>query len=105
MIVVANRIPVAKGYEKQFEERFKNRQRLVEQMPGFIRFQLLKPIQGDYYISMTYWESYEAFEAWTKSAEFERAHSANPPPPKEMFTGKNILEIHEVILSSDWKGS
>jgi heme-degrading monooxygenase HmoA len=46
MIVVANRIPVAKGYEKQFEERFKNRQRLVEQMPGFVKFQLLKPIQG-----------------------------------------------------------
>jgi heme-degrading monooxygenase HmoA len=66
MIVVANRIPVAKGYEKQFEERFKNRQRLVEQMPGFIKFQLLKPIQGGYYISMTYWGSYEAFENWPK---------------------------------------
>jgi heme-degrading monooxygenase HmoA len=103
MIVVANRIPVAKGYEKQFEERFRNRQRLVEQMPGFIKFQLLKPIQGEYYISMTYWESYEAFENWTKSPEFEKAHSANPPPPKEMFAGKNILEIHEVILSSDLK--
>lgn len=100
MIVVANRIPVAKGFEAQFEARFQKRQRLVETMPGFIRFQLLKPIQSDYYISMTYWESYEAFEQWTKSPEFEQAHSGSPPP-LGMFTGKNILEIHEIILSSD----
>ena len=37
MIVVTNRIPVSKGHESDFEDRFKHRVHLVDQSPGFIR--------------------------------------------------------------------
>jgi len=97
MIVAANRIPVAKGYEEEFENRFKNRTVRLQENPGFIRNEILKPIKSDYYIVMTYWESMEAFEAWTQSESFRAAHSS--PPKPEMFSGPNILEIHEVIMS------
>jgi heme-degrading monooxygenase HmoA len=98
MIVVANRIPVTAGYEKEFENRFKNRAGLIDKEPGFIRNQILRPLKSDYYVVLTYWEDRESFEAWTKSESFRKAHSERPP--KEMFSGPNVLEIHEVLFSS-----
>jgi heme-degrading monooxygenase HmoA len=95
LIVVANRIKVAKGYEETFEARFKEREYTVSRLPGFIRNEVLRPVRGDVYIVKTYWESMDDFERWTKSEEFRTAH-ANPPP-KEAFAGPNQLEIHEVF--------
>lgn len=101
MITVANRVPVAKGFEQEFEKRFEKRLGAVDQMPGFIRHEILRPIMGDYYVVMTHWESKEAFEAWTQSESFRQAH-ANPAP-QEMFSGRNVLEIHEVVQMAEKK--
>lgn len=99
MIVVANRIAVSKGFEKEFEDRFKNRARLIDREPGFVRNMILRPVQSDYYVVMTFWENREAFQAWTQSDSFRKAHSERPP--KEMFSGPNVLEIHEVFESAE----
>lgn len=99
MIVVANRIPVAEGYEAAFEERFQNRDWSIKACPGFIRTEVLKPLQGACYVVMTYWEDRTAFENWTHSEAFRKAHADRPP--REMFSGPNVLEIHEVINSTD----
>lgn len=105
MIVVSNRIPVAKGHEEEFEKRFEGRARLVETQPGFIRLQILRPTSvemhggnmgaSDYYVVLTHWESKEDFVRWTESDAFREAHSSRPP--KEMFAGSNVFEMHEVI--------
>ena len=105
MIVVANRIHVAKGQEQAFENRFRGRAGLVENHKGFVRFQLLKPatveIHGremggsEYYVVLTTWESKEDFVGWTQSEDFQAAHSHRPP--KEMFAGPNVFEMHEII--------
>ncbi|HLN84791.1 MAG TPA: antibiotic biosynthesis monooxygenase, partial [Candidatus Binatia bacterium] len=63
MIVVSNRLQVAKGREKEFEERFEGRARLVENMPGFVRLEILRPIKGDYYIVLTHWRDEASFQA------------------------------------------
>lgn len=95
MIVVANRIPVAEGYEAAFEERFAGRAGRVEQRPGCVRMELLRPEEGNVYVVRTYWRDRESFQAWTESEDFRQAH-ANPPPP-EMFAGPNRMEIHQVL--------
>ena len=95
MIVVSNRIQVAKGHEKEFESRFEGRAGLVDKMPGFIRFELLKPIQSDYFVVHTYWENPDAFHAWTESTEFQEAHKNRPR--SEIFSGPNVFEMHDVI--------
>ena len=107
MIVVSNRIQVASGYEIDFEKRFEGRARLVEKHKGFIRLEILRPTpvemhgktQGgsDYYVVLTYWEKKEDFVRWTESADFREAHSNRPP--KEMFSGPNVFEMHEIIQS------
>lgn len=99
MIVVANRIPVAEGYEEAFEARFKARAGLVDKNPGFIRNAVLKPIMGGTYVVMTWWADQASFEAWCESDSFREAHADRPP--REMFSGPNQLEIHEVITLSE----
>lgn len=112
--VVTNRIPVARDHEKDFEDRFRKRAHLIDQSPGFIKNQVLRPVQRrfnhktggfeesteqGYYLVQTYWESEQAFWDWTQSESFRIAHSNRPPA--EMFAGPSALEIHQVILSTD----
>ena len=73
MIVVSNRLQVAKGHEADFEKRFEGRARLVENMPGFVRLEILRPVKSDYYIVLTHWQDEASFQAWTNSAEFKEA--------------------------------
>ncbi|MBZ0160618.1 antibiotic biosynthesis monooxygenase [Candidatus Methylomirabilis sp.] len=101
MIVTANRVSITKGYEQEFEKRFEQRLGAVDRMPGFIRNEVLRPLQGDCYVVLTYWESEAAFEAWMQSESFKQAH-ANPAP-KEMFAGRSVFEMHEVIQVSEKK--
>lgn len=115
MIVVTNRIPVAAGYEIDFEDRFRNRAHLIDQAAGFVRNEVHRPkpmrldrdsgqwlpdadVQG-YYEVKTWWRSFEDFVAWTRSPAFAEAHKDRPP--REMFAGANELGIHEVFLSTD----
>ena len=115
MVVVTNRIPVSKGHEIDFEDRFKRRVHLVDRSPGFVRNEVHRPrpvkfshetggwvedaeTQG-YYEVKTWWRSMDDFVAWTKSPAFAEAHSSRPP--KEMFAGPNVLEVHEILTSTD----
>jgi heme oxygenase (mycobilin-producing) len=102
MIVVSNRIQVAEGHEKEFEARFAGRAGLVENMPGFVRLEVLRPIKSDYYNVVTHWENVGAFEKWTESPEFKEAHKKRPP--SEIFSGPNVFEMHEVIEEAQKKG-
>lgn len=115
MIVVTNRIPVAAGHEIDFEDRFRNRAHLVERAPGFVRNEVHRPrpMRFDHdagrflpnpeetgcYEVKTWWRGLEDFEAWTRSEAFAEAHRNRPP--REMFSGPSVLEIHEVFLSTD----
>ncbi len=98
VLVVSNRIPVAKGHEDDFERRWKERKWAIAQSPGFIKTEVLKPMQADHYIVMTHWRSKEDFERWTQSQAFMDAHANTPP--RETFAGPSKLEVHEIIAVS-----
>ncbi len=99
MFVVANRVPVAAGWEDEFEARFRKRAGQIDKQPGFVRMQVLRP-QSDNtpFIVLTTWESRAAFDAWVGSDDFKLAHSN--PMPKEAFNGEGKLEMHEVVVES-----
>lgn len=114
MFVVTNRIPVSEGFEADFEERFRKRAHLIDRSPGFIKNLILRPVrrrfnhqtgaweereERGFYLVQTTWESEQAFWDWTRSESFRVAHSNRPPA--EMFAGANVLEIHEVIQSTE----
>lgn len=101
MITVMNRIFVNPEYAEQFEQNFAKRAGLVDTMPGFIANQVLRPQSPeDPYIVLTFWQSRADFEAWTKSEAFTQGHARSGTLPREAFTQRNKIEVHEVILDS-----
>lgn len=98
MYIVSNRVPVASGFEYQFEERFRTRAGQVERQPGFVRMEVLKPASPDTpYVVLTAWEDEAAFKAWVGSDDFREAH--RNPLPREAFAGEGRLEQFEVIIA------
>jgi heme oxygenase (mycobilin-producing) len=101
MYIVCNRIAVNEGYEAAFEDRFASRAALVDSMPGFIAFNLMRPKnQGDPYIVMTIWQEEAAFKSWTDSEAFKSQHANSRTLPPEAFAGRPKLEYFDVIQST-----
>jgi heme-degrading monooxygenase HmoA len=75
-VVKINAIEVAPERGPELEERFAKRAAEVEKMPGFLGFELLRPVEGETrYFVYTRWESEEAFQGWVQSASFTRGHA------------------------------
>jgi heme-degrading monooxygenase HmoA len=101
MITVANRIYVSPEYAEAFEKVFRERAKLVDQMPGFVSNQVLRPVNdGDPYVVFTIWNSREDFMNWVRSDEFIKGHAQSGTLPKEAYFNPNVLEMHEVLQDS-----
>jgi len=73
MFVAMNRFKVNPGHEEAFEQRWRERETYLSEVPGFVQFALLKGNPGDY-ISHTTWKDRDAFVAWTQSESFAAGH-------------------------------
>jgi heme oxygenase (mycobilin-producing) len=101
MILVCNRIPVNPEFAEQFEKRFSQRDRMVDGMPGFIAFQLLRPTkEDDPYIVQTFWEDRASFENWTSSDEFRQQHAQSGTLPEGAFLGHPKIEVHDIVQNT-----
>jgi len=97
--VVANRVFVKQQYTQEFEQRFRNRSGQINQQPGFVLMEVLKPKSEKIpYVVLTHWESEQAFQNWVSSEDFKLAHQN--PMPKDAFFDGGGLEQYEVIISS-----
>jgi heme-degrading monooxygenase HmoA len=100
MFIAMNRFRIAKGFEAGFEKVWRERESYLDEVPGFREFHLLKgPVRDDHvlYASHSVWASREAFEAWTESDSFRRAH-AQASAPKGTYLGHPELETFEAVL-------
>ncbi|MCB2061124.1 MAG: antibiotic biosynthesis monooxygenase [Novosphingobium sp.] len=97
MFIAMNRFQVKPGEEDAFENVWKSRDSYLEDVPGFIEFNLLRGAsQEDHtlYATHTLWESRDAFEAWTKSEAFRKAH-AGAGDNKPLYIDRPRLELFE----------
>jgi heme-degrading monooxygenase HmoA len=93
-VVKINAIDVPEGAGPELEARFAARKGAVENAPGFLAFELLRPVGGETrYFVYTRWESEEAFQAWS-SGSGRAAHAGERARPAA--TGASLLEF-EVI--------
>ena len=83
------------GAGPELEKRFAHRAHAVDSQPGFLGFQLLRPVSGDdRYFVVTQWESEEAFQAWASGPAIA-AHAGERANP--VSTGASLLEF-EVVM-------
>ena len=105
MFLAMNRFRIARGFEDGFEEIWRTRESYLSEVPGFKTFALLKgptvtEEDGDpytLYASHSVWDSREAFEAWTRSDHFRKAH-AQAHAPKGTYLGPPQLETFDQVV-------
>jgi heme-degrading monooxygenase HmoA len=81
------------------------RRGLVDQSPGFLRNLVLRPDadSSDYHVVMTLWQDHQSFVDWTESESFRQSHAQVRNSPREMYAGRNVLEMFEVVSDSGEK--
>jgi heme-degrading monooxygenase HmoA len=100
MFIAMNRFRIAPGHEQDFEDLWKNRQSYLDEVSGFREFSLLKGPADDnstLYASHSIWDSHQAFEDWTNSEAFQKAHG-QARAPEGTYLGHPQFEGFEVIL-------
>lgn len=99
MYLTMNRFKVKRGHEEAFESVWKNRDSHLHEVPGFKAFHLMRgPSFDDHtlYASHTAWDSRAAFEDWTRSEAFRKAH-AGAGAHKDMYLGPPELEVFVAV--------
>ena len=97
-VVKINAIEVPEGAGPELEKRFAARQGAVENSPGFLGFELLRPVAGETrYFVYTKWETEEDFQAWSAGSG-RQAHAGERSRP--VASGAALLEF-EVVQQTD----
>ena len=100
MLIAMNKFKIKIGCEQDFIDIWKGRDTYLETVPGFKSFHLLRGSNHDEYTefaSHSTWESRDAFEAWTKSEAFKKAH-ANAGARRDIYIGPPQLDLYEEAL-------
>ena len=94
-VVKINAIEVPEGAGAELEKRFAARAQSVDGSPGFLGFQLLRPVKGESrYFVVTQWEDEESYAAW-RDGDARAAHTGEHGAP--VATAAELLEF-EVVL-------
>lgn len=102
MFVAMNRFKVFTAEADAFETVWRDRERHLEEVSGFVEFHLLKgPADAEtdtvLYASHTIWRSRDDFDGWTRSEAFRKAHGG-AGGTKPMFAGHPQFEGFEAVL-------
>jgi heme-degrading monooxygenase HmoA len=100
MFIAMNRFRVARGREEVFETMWRERDSHLEGVPGFREFHLLRGSSDEtatLFASHSIWDSAEAFEKWTQSEAFRKAH-AQARAPEGTYLGPPQFEGFEAVL-------
>ena len=79
MFVAHSRFTVANQMIEEVKQAFRDRPRLVEQVPGFVRLDVISPLENPAEIWLiTYWDDEESFTKWRRSHRFRESHTGIP---------------------------
>ncbi|TDI66399.1 MAG: antibiotic biosynthesis monooxygenase [Alphaproteobacteria bacterium] len=95
MFIAMNRFRIVKGEEAEFERIWIERDTFLNEVPGFVEFNLLRGPEADdhtLYASHSLWETQKDFENWTKSEAFRKAHAQAGKRSKNIYLGPPKFE-------------
>ena len=99
MFVFISHLTVPEADHALLERHFLDRSRLVDDFPGFLYLQLLRPQGGEAtHTFLTAWENLEAFRRYMNSEEHAASHSREPAD----IMGRTSVrhEAFEVLMDS-----
>lgn len=100
MFIAMNRFMITKGREEEFIAVWRNRETYLDQVPGFREFHLLRGPGNDtctLFASHSVWATRQAFEDWTRSEAFRKAHG-QAGATKGLYLGPPQFEGFEAVL-------
>ena len=100
MFLAMNRFKITPGRENDFIDVWKTRESYLDEVPGFVSFHLMQGESNEEYTlfaSHSVWDSREAFENWTHSDAFRKAHSGSGST-KGIYLGHPHLELFESVI-------
>lgn len=96
-VVKINAIDVPAGAGEELEKRFAARAGAVENSPGFLGFELLRPVAGESrYFVYTRWESEEAYQAWAAGPSRAAHAGEGGEQRRPVASGATLLEFEVV---------
>jgi heme-degrading monooxygenase HmoA len=101
-VIKINAITVPADSGDELARRFAARAGAVDDQPGFLGFELLRPTDDrTTWLVVTRWESQEAFDAWVASPSFAHGHEgASTPNPH----GGGPVSTHSELWSYEVAG-
>jgi heme-degrading monooxygenase HmoA len=99
LFIAMNHFQVDPARAAEFEAHWRQRESHLAEVPGFVSFALLRGDEPGAYASHTTWQSRAAFDAWTQSEAFRKAH-AQARTPAGLLVGHPRLALYEAVLES-----
>jgi len=101
MFIAMNRFKIKRGEEENFVQIWRERESHLDAVPGFKGFHLLQGQRFEDYTlfaSHSVWASKQAFEDWTQSEAFRKAHANAGGSKKDIYLGPPQLETFSSVL-------
>lgn len=99
MFVVLSKFTVGgtEGMTDKVKQAYAARPHLVDDAPGFVRLDVISPVDGpDEIWLLTYWAAEANFTTWYKAHHFKESHS-NVPSGLKLVPGKNSIQYFDHI--------
>jgi len=95
--VAVSKFAVANGMADEVKQAFRNRPHLVDGAEGFVRMEVLSPLDRPEEIHLvTYWTDAESFRAWHHSHLYHDSHKGIPKGLKVVPGETKIREFERV---------
>ena len=102
MYIAMNSFKVTSGREAEFEKIWNERETYLNEVPGFVRFALLKCDAPGEYISHSTWQDRDAFMGWTQSEAFAKGHRQGSL--MGILEGPPVFKGYEAIIEETPEG-
>lgn len=95
MFVAKSKFSVSNGMEAEVRDSFVNRPHLVDDAPGYVRMEVMNPIDKPHeFILITYWQDEASWKHWYRGHTYKTAHKKIPKGLKLIPRSTEITYYH-----------
>jgi heme oxygenase (mycobilin-producing) len=99
MFIALSRFIVANHLAPEVKEAFKNRPHMVEDAAGFVRMEVISPLDNPNEVwLLTYWRDADSYQDWHRSHQYHQAHKGIPKGLK-LIPGSAEIRLFEHVCS------